>query len=393
MAKPKTTLRGRGEGTYYMEGDLFAWRLKVDGKSIVRKAKTQKELRAKVKAAQAELDQRGEVLSKLDRDTTLGVYLDRWLETAVKPNRATKTYRQYEQLVRLYMKPAFGGLKLQALKPTDVQKALNDLRQPVVAAGPDGKAATTRRALAPATIQLVRVVLRRALNVAVLQKLILSNPVDATERPKAATRRERAMDPDQLQALLDALKADRSRYAPILLVILSTGLRISEALGLEWDDVDRAAKPLPTLAVRRRVDWTPGGEWTMAPLKTDRARRTIPLNSDALQALQRAVALKTGELVFTTETGTPMMERNVQRALSAILTKAKLPHFSLHDLRRTFGTTLANAGVPPHVLQSLMGHENVQTTFGHYTTFFGADAASAVGMMDAAKRSPEPPRK
>lgn len=386
------TQRGRGEGTYYQDGDLFAWRLKVDGRSVVRKAKTQKELRAKVKAALREMDERGGLLSKVDRAMTTGAYLDHWLATFVKPNRARKTYRQYEQMVRLYMKPALGAIRLQALKGSDVQTMLNDLREARYRLDEGGERKIARKALANATIQTVRVVLRRALNVAIKQRLILVNPVDVTERPKAATRRERAMNPEQLRAMMSVLETDASRYAPLLTILVTTGLRITEALALQWEDVGEDARSHKVVSVRKRLEWT-GGSYALEPLKTDRSRRTIPLSPVAVAALARCVPGATREgFVFRTATGAPMMERNVQRALTdVILRKAGLPHFSLHDLRRTFGSTLANAGVPVHVLQALMGHETSATTLGHYTNAFGADLASAVGVIGSAAPPRAPP--
>ena len=167
-------MRGRGEGSYsFNESEsLFVWRLKIDDRSIVRKAKTQKELRAKVKAAIRELDERGGTLDRDQKRLTVSAWLHHWLETYVKPHRSASTYRQYEQLVRLYMAPAIGSVNLQVLTTSHVQNMLNDL-------GASGKAAGTQ--------QLVRVVLRRALSIAMKCRLILSNPVDSTERPKLST--------------------------------------------------------------------------------------------------------------------------------------------------------------------------------------------------------------
>jgi site-specific recombinase XerD len=113
----------------------------------------------------------------------------------------------------------------------------------------------------------------------------------------------------------------------------------------------------------------------------------VPLNATAIDAIDSMAAIQSKDavrstFVFTTETGEPMIERNAQRALDAILAAARLPHFSHHDLRRTFGTHLASSGVSSYVLQSVMGHENISTTFDHYVFAFGSDLADAMKLAE-----------
>lgn len=371
-------IRGRGEGTYYKDGELFAWRLKTPTGNIVRKAKTQKDLRKKVKQVQTEIEERGGGLTAEERATTIAGWLNRWLETYVKPHRAAKTYRQYEQLVRLYMVPLIGKKKMGDVRGADVQDMLNAL---------------TDRGLSSTTVGLVRSVFRRALNVAKRQKLILSNPVEATERPKAQTRRERAMTPEQRQIFIAALESSTSRYAPLLTVLLATGVRIGEGLGLrECDLINDSGKP--AIFIQEQLTWAKGGTWSLERLKTARSVRTVPLNRLAKTALERMKAIRSTDqmrlgakwpghdFLFVTETGKPTKERNVQRALDAILSNAELGHFSLHDLRRTFGTTLANKGVAVHVLQTLMGHESITTTLTHYVSAYRDGMSEAVDLVE-----------
>jgi integrase len=380
--------RGAGEGTYYMDGDLFAWKIRAGGVPVVRKAATQKALKTKVRAVLAEMEERGGPQTRTERAATVGGYLTDWLETFVRPNRAAKTYRQYEQIVRNYIAPAIGRIRMADLRAGDVQRMINDLQSPSIGTGPDGTPVVID-ALSPTTAGIARVVLRRAMNVAVKQRLILANPVDGTEPPRRGLKQLRAMTPEQSETFLRAAAASGSRYAPALILLASCGLRISECIGLMWTDVDG-----PQIHVRRTLEWQ-SGAWNLSPTKTKRGNRTVPLNAAAAAALRDQAAMAAADrerigdehlshgLIFTTETGRPMIERNVQRAMDAVLKSAGLPHFGLHDLRRTFGTTLARRGVPVHVLQALMGHENPQTTMTHYLSAFDTDMAAAVALLDA----------
>jgi integrase len=397
-------MRTRGEGTYFELGGKFCWRLKHDGRSHVRKADTAKELRAKVRECLKEIDEQGAHLSKDARDVTVAGWLNGWLEQFVKPSRARKTYRQYEQVVRLYILPAIGTLRLKNLTALQVQAMLNAL---------------SSRGLSPTTVALTRTILRTAIQAAVKQRMILHNPVDATEKPKAGPLKKRTMTPGQMEALLAELMRTELvvtrkrvqeerlvyRYGPMLTFLLSTGPRISESLAILWLEIDRKAQPRPVARINRTLEWEAAkkdakgkeieaAKWWFSDVKTHKSRRAVPLNSRALAALdaqwiqQERERKSAGKyytelgLVFTTETGQPVRERNVQRALDYALTAIGLPHFSLHDLRRSFGTALA-ANNPIHIVQAILGHEQSSTTLKHYVTPFEEDMAAAVTGLDA----------
>jgi integrase len=397
-------VRGRGEGSYFKEGDAFCWRLKVRGSNIVRKAPTQAALRKKVKAALDELEKRGIVLEADQRELTTGAYMAQWLETFVKRSRANKTHRQYEQVTRCYIVPHIGKVKLRSLTTTHVQEMLNRMSD----AGHE-----------PGTVDLARRVLRRALNMAMNQKppLLIHNPVTGTEKPKAGPKIVRAMTPEQMDAVLaecsrwrelktrPGVRIRAHRYGPMIGVMLYTGVRISEAMGWMWLDWHPRSEPRPTLQVRRKLEWTAKGAWQFADLKRPKSRRDLPLTGQCMAFLEAQRRLQGEEraacrgyytengLIFTTETGQPVIERNVQRALDQIIASinaqlgpdraaAHLPHFSLHDLRRSYGTRLANEGVPVHVLQHLMGHEDASTTMRYYMRSWSTDMASAVSVLE-----------
>lgn len=193
------------------------------------------------------------------------------------------------------------------------------------------------------------------------------------------------MPAPEARALVDrCLGPQGGRYGPLLAFLVATGLRISEALALTPADVVGGV-----VLVQRRLQ---SRDEIAAPLKTARSRRAVPIHHVARRALDLQLlalaadraqrAYQDRGLLFPAESGLAAVPRNVQRALDAHLDALSLGHYSLHDLRRTFGTMLARERTPANVLQALMGHESISTTLAHYSSVFDGDAQAAVAGLD-----------
>jgi len=290
---------------------------------------------------------------------TVGRYFELWLLVFVKPNRSFATHRQYEQVWRNYLKPILEECILAELTAFECQAALNSLLDRV----------------SPRTVELVRTILVKALSDAMRQGLLSINPAKATFRPKVRPPRLRALRPEECKRLLDHLEDDM--HDQVLKFLLGTGLRISEALGTTWDCIDPERK---LLKVESRLQWLPEGKWHLTHLKSRKSQRTVPLGTAAKEVLETLDSSRSKRkgLIFISSANTPLWPRNVQRALDLALKRAKMEHISLHDLRRSFASTLAAGGTPVHILQALLGHENVNTTLSHYAASFEEDLHRAV---------------
>lgn len=376
-------MRTKGEGTYGFDDakGLYWWRIRVEGQSIVRKSKTPTGLKVKVRKALAELEATGKAPDKSDRAWSVEGWLNEWLDVYVKPNRRPSTYRFYEQMTRLYVVPVVKGRKLRDLTQADCQRVVNRV--------------TVELGLEATTAHHARAVLIRGLKKAAELGIIRRNPATSTAPIKVSesTRRSIPID-DAPKVMAESLRTKElktrpgefvlaHRDGPLIAFMLSTGARIGEALGLKVVDLNLRAN---TVRIERNLD-RDGGWWNLAPTKSRKARRTVPLSKDGLSAIHAQLRLLEGQrtcytidngFLFADATGDPLSERNVQRSLDSILTAAGLPHYSLHELRHTFGSILASSGVPIHVLQALLGHESSATTARFYLHAFQDDMADAV---------------
>ena len=235
---------------------------------------------------------------------------------------------------------------------------------------------------APRTVHYMRMVLGLVFAQAKAEGRVGLNPASSLSVPALLTKSKRVLSSDEVKRLV-AYKG--TRFGPLFTFLLSTGLRVSEALALTEADISGS-----TVVVTRQLQWRTKGAWSLTVLKTSAARRTVPLSAMAKDAIQRAKdqvardrkaagdGYESFDLLFATESGKPSTQSNVHRALRSALDELKIPPASVHDLRRTFLTRLARVESRPQVLKSIAGHTSLSTTMQFYVTSNAEDEASAV---------------
>jgi integrase len=304
---------------------------------------------------------------------TVGQYLTRWLDVAAKPRLRPQTHAAYTRIVANDIVPHVGRRRLVKLSPMEVHKLYADLL-----AGRRGTNAGNRQGQPPlAPLRALGApVLRSALKQAVTWHLIRHNVADAVDLPKQQRQEMRALSKDEAAAFLKAARSDR--WYPLWALLLGSGLRLGEALGLKWDDVEDG-----TLQVRRSLTWKVKSKdqpWTLQAPKTSQSRRSVALPAFVVEALrvhrvaQAKERLLLGEeyvdhgFVFATYTGTPIRPSNVlRRSFKPILTAAELPDIRIHDLRHTCATLLLAAREHPKVVQERLGHASITLTLDLYS--------------------------
>jgi len=366
--------RANGEGTVCRRKDgrwIAALNVAVDdsGKPIRRTvyAKTQREALEKLRKLRADADDG--VPADAGR-ATLGEYLERWLEDAVRPSVAPSTWRVYSGLVRNHIAPVLGGQPLGRLSPQHLQHLQAEME---------------RRGASPRLRQMVYVVLRTALAQALKWQLISRNPCDAVPRPRAPRKEIRYLDADEARRLLAAAEGDR--LEALCVVAVSTGMRQGELLGLQWGDVDFENS---MLTVRRQLLESPDGSLDLGQPKSARSRRSVALPEVALAALrkhrERSGTLPLpSALVFTDTRGGPLRKSNlIRRWFCPLLERAGLPRIRFHDLRHTHATLLLVQGVNPKVVQERLGHSQIAITLDTYSHVSPNLQREAAHELDAA---------
>jgi integrase len=282
------------------------------------------------------------------------------------------------------------------------------------------------------------------LNTAVRWKLVVRNAATLIDAPRINAREVRPLSPEESRTFLKALEAHP--LEAFFTVALACGLRLGEALALQWPDIDLEKG---TLQVRRALQRFGGDERSRRPLlaerkqllkalkeapkvtppeaeaelkvkllqvraalrkvkttvqlvepKSTRSRRTIALPSIVVRALNRhrvrqlesrlaaGQKWKEGGFVFTSPIGTPLDPRNVTRAFKQVLADADLPLIRVHDLRHSCATLLLAQGVSPRVVMETLGHSQVSLTLNTYSHVLPALQEDAAAKMDAILTKP-----
>lgn len=291
---------------------------------------------ADAKARKAALE--GKSATYVPVKKTVGELLDEYL--ASRKDLKAKTYEDYAWGVEV-IKDEMGNRDLKALSPNDVASLTATLQD---------------RGLKGASIRKILTPLVGALRVAVREGWIVANPMDRLlphERPRSDTKKMRVLTMDEIQRLVAEASSDR--WALLFQTLAFTGLRISEALALTWDDISE-------------------DEVTVYGTKTQAAERTVMLIPTLRHAFVR-YWLQTGRkqgYVFANAKGTPVSRREALRALRAAEKRAGLPNYTLHELRHTFASMLIAQGENVTLVADQMGHANPAVTLTTYAKLFDA---------------------
>lgn len=377
MSRPGVARRSFGEGSIYPRGDgrWVSYLRMPDGRKKFFSGRTRKVVKERLAEAQRQAHAGRLVMG---RDQTVAQYLERWLAEAVRHSVRPKTYENYDLCVRRLL-PHLGRVRLRALAPEHIQHALCELLD---------------RRLAARTVRQVHMVLRCSLKQAVLWRLIASNPSDAVKAPRAERKEMRTLSEEEVRRLL-AVTAG-TRHHSLWVFLVTTGVRLGEALALRWADVDLLEG---NANIRRALQRQRGAGMVFVEPKSSRGRRTVPFPPETLKALEahrrdldreRQEAAKVWQehdLVFPSPDGRPRDMAYLSFTFHRGLRRAGLPRLRIHDLRHSAATHLLTKHVHPKVVQDLLGHSTIAITLDTYSHVMPALAKEASEHMSSLVRS------
>lgn len=256
--------------------------------------------------------------------------------------------------------------------------------------GEDRKHGRRHEPISPLTARHVRATLRKALGDAARDGLVGRNAAADARPPYVAHRPVTYLAAADVRRLLDA--THDAHDGPLYALAATTGLRLGELLGLTWPDVADGS-----LTVRRSLARKAGGGWELAPPKSARSRRTIPLPTIAQDALERQGARQgvaksaagsawqdRDQLVFTDAIGRHRSPESVSVAFRHDRDAAGIPSVPFRDLRHSAATMLLAEGVPLAVISELLGHAGIAITANHYAAVVPELRQEAADAMDRA---------
>jgi integrase len=328
----------------------------------------------------------------------------RWLP-AIRPTVRATTFLSYEGHIENHLVPVLGRIPLQQLTATQINafyaKLLVENKKSragkVVEGG--GENEEKKTPLAPATVRRIHATLHRALRDAVRWNLINRNPADAADPPRApgcAGARVNVWSIADLKRFLASEK--ESRLYPLWLLLITTGMRRGEAMGLRWQDIDLDASTIAIRQTRVLLGYQP----LLSTPKTQKGRRLValdPATTATLGALweqreeeciRQGRRTQQGDLVFITEKGEPLHPERVTRLFKRASKKAGVPEIRLHDLRHTHATLALSAGVHPKIVSERLGHANIGITLDTYSHCLPALSEEAACRVAALVVSEEP---
>lgn len=292
---------------------------------------------------------------------------------------APSTYKRYCRMLETRLLQYFGHFYINKIKPTDIMKFYDLLEKDTQLVRKKGNnGSKTKKPLSGKTILEHHRLLRAMLHKAVYWQLIVANPAERVQPPKARKPKRRSYDDEQTKILLENLEllsSEDTKYKVAIILTVFTGVRLGELMGLEWQDVDFKNG---IISINRSSQYLSDmGVFTKVP-KTESSIREIAIPEFIISLLeeyklwyeeQKSVY---GELwtnsdrLFVQADGKPMHPSTISKWFVTYVGQIGLPVINFHGLRHTNASLLVAQNIDIAVISARLGHAQISTTLDFY---------------------------
>ena len=306
-------------------------------------------------------------------------FVDVWKRDYGSKELAPTTYKRYCRMLETRILPYFGHFYINKIRPTDIMKFYDLLEKDTQLVRKKGNnGSKTKKPLSGKTILEHHRLLRAMLHRAVYWQLIVSNPAERVQPPKAKKPKRRSYDDEQTKILLENLEkltVEDTKYKVAIILTIFTGVRLGELMGLEWQDVDFRNG---IISINRSSQYLSDmGVFTKVP-KTESSIREIAIPEFIISLLEEYKLWYEeqkslyGELwtnsnrLFVQADGKPMHPSSISKWFVKYVDTIGLPVINFHGLRHTNASLLVAQNVDIAVVSARLGHAQISTTLDFY---------------------------
>lgn len=366
--------------TYRQKENRYMGRFMYNGQTYTVYGKTVRETVKSLEELKYEVEHK---IHFKESDVIIDAWFETWLNVYRGPHVKEGTIEVYNQTYKCYIQKIFGKRKLKDIRTDEIQNFYNGMA----------------KQYSRNTLESCRAVLNGMFQQAVVLNTIQKNPVSYARLPRDTRKRNvNVMTEKEQKVFLQYAK--NSRYYPMYEIAIFTGMRSGELRGLRWEDIDFEQNVIHVTHSLLYLNHA----YHLGETKTPNSIRDIPMLQNVGKLLKQQRRNQFIErqdkgnfwnpdaefknLVFTNTLGNPINRDRFKKEVDKIVDKIRkddmdFPHITPHTFRHTFATRCIEQGIPPKVLQTIMGHKDLATTMDIYTHVLPNTKAEEIEKLNA----------